>query len=216
MGARDIHVMVGIPSGDTWKAQTAKCVALMFSFFALHPVKGARTQKMSLLSLQSSMLSFSRETIVKKALQSDATHLLFIDSDMVFPMETANRLLSHQAPFVAANCTTRKFPTEAVAHTMEGERLVSLGKSGLEVVQHTGLAMALIECSVLKKLTQPLFLMDWVPALKAYCGEDVYFCQKLAEQGIRLYIDQDLSVKVKHVGSYLYGHEDIKDGENPE
>jgi len=216
MAARDIHVAVCIPSGDTWKAQTAKCVALMFSYFGLHRVKGARTQKMSLISMQSSMLSFSRELSVKKALQSGATHVLFIDSDMTFPMNVANRLLEHKKSFVGANCTTRKFPVETVAHTLGGERLISTGKHGLEEVQHVGLAVVLIDLEPVKKLSQPLFLMDWIPELKAYCGEDVYFCQKLVAEGEKLYIDHDLSVKVCHVGSYKYGHEDVIDGPDSE
>ena len=52
--------------------------------------------------------------------------------------------------------------------------------------------------------------------MKAYCGEDVYFCQKLVDAGARLYIDHDLSVQVQHIGSYSYGHEDLVDGSDSE
>jgi hypothetical protein len=51
--------------------------------------------------------------------------------------------------------------------------------------------------------------MDWIPQLKCYCGEDVYFCQKLVESGTDLWIDHELSRAVKHVGSYSYGHDDL-------
>jgi hypothetical protein len=214
MAGNHIHVAVCIPSGDTWKAKTAKCVALMFSYFALHRVKGAASQKMSLISMQSSMLSFSRELSTKKALQAEATHVLFIDSDMTFPMNTANRLLEHKKDFVAANCTTRQKPVETVAHSLKGERLDSRGKHGLEEVQHVGLAVTLVRTSVIKALRPPLFLMDWIPELQAYCGEDVYFCQKLVAKEVKLFVDHDLSVNVHHVGSYSYGHDDLEEADS--
>ncbi len=209
MRYKEYHVLVGVPSSGTWTAETAKCIALMFSHFSLYKVKGSTKQKISLLSIQASMLSTSREMMVKKAIDMDATHLMLIDSDMLLPMNTAKRFLELKRPFIAANCTTRKFPTETVGHTLDGERMISLGKSGVEEVQHVGLAVSMIEVAALKELTPPLFLMDWIPDLQTYCGEDVYFCQKLREKGYKLYIDHETSRLVKHVGKYNFGHEDV-------
>ena len=211
MAIKDYHVVVCIPSLGTWTAETGKSVAMLFSYFALHRVKGARSQKMSLITIQSSMLSWSRELSVKKALQSGATHILFIDSDMKFPMNMANKMLEEKKDFLAANCTTRAFPVETVAHTMDGERLDSRGSHGLVKVQHVGLAISMISRVALQKLRQPLFLMDWLPPLSCYCGEDVYFCQKLAAEGIDLWIDHDLSKAIQHIGTYAYGHGDLTD-----
>lgn len=191
-------------------------MALMFSDFAQRKVKGAHSQKMSIISSVGSMLSSLREIMVKKALQANASHILFIDSDMKFPMTTARRLLEHRKPFVAANCTTRAHPVVTVAHDMDGEAITSKGKHGLMKVQHVGLAVALIETEVLKALRQPLFLMDWIPSLRTYCGEDVYFCQKLVDAGVDLYIDHDLSRDIGHVGSYIYGHDDVAEAKAKE
>lgn len=209
MRIKDYHVLVGVPSTGYWTAETAKCVALMFSDFSLYKVKGAGKQKISLMSIQASMLCTSRQMMVAKALSIGATHLMFVDSDMLIPMDTARRLLERRKEFVAANCTTRKFPTEQVGHSLEGERLDSRGKHGLEEVQHVGLAVSMIETEVLRDLVPPLFLMDWIPSMQTYCGEDVYFCQKLVEKGVKLWIDHDVSQKVQHVGKYNYGHKDI-------
>ena len=208
---RGVNLTVCIPSTGTWTAETAKCVALMFSYFELHGIRGVHSKKISLIASTGSMLSSLRELMVKKALQSNTTHILFIDSDMKFPMDTVHRLLEHRKAFVAANCTTRAFPVETVAHDVDGEAIRSIGKTGLQEVQHVGLAVALIEVEVLKQLTPPLFLMDWIPPLKTYCGEDVYFCQKLSELGVRMWIDHDLSKRVKHVGTYEYGHDDVEE-----
>ena len=204
------NVVVCVPSTGTWTSDTSRCMALMFSHFAMYKVRGAHTQKLSLLSSDGSMLSSLRELMVKKVLGTNASHLLFIDSDMTFPKDTLKRLVEHRKPFVAANCTTRKHPVETVAHDLSGERVVSIGQAGLQEVQHVGLAVALIETEALKALRPPLFLMDWIPSLGTYCGEDVYFCQKLVESGVKLYIDHALSREIGHVGQYIYGHEDVE------
>lgn len=158
------------------------------------------------------MLCQNREAMTKTAMQSGCSHILFIDSDMIFPANTLERLLDANKPFVAANCTTRAEPVETVAHTLDGKRLQSWGKSGLVKVQHVGLAVALIAREVLEPLRQPLFLMDWIPPLQAYCGEDVYFCQKVRQAGFDLWVDHDLSKEIFHIGDRYFGHKDAQDG----
>lgn len=51
--------------------------------------------------------------------------------------------------------------------------------------------------------------MDWIPALGTYCGEDVYFSQKMAEIGVDLWIDHDISREISHVGKKKYSFDDI-------
>jgi len=204
-----VHVCVCVPNTGVWRSETACSMALMFSYFSLRGVKGAAKAKITILTAQGSMLSQSREILTAKVLSSDATHLLFIDSDMQFPMTTANDLLEKQQEFIAANCTTRTMPPKFVAHDLAGELLDSRGRHGIQKVQHVGLAVALIETQVFKRMYPPLYLMDWVPDMGVYCGEDVYFTQKLGEIGVQPYIDHDLSAKIKHVGHYAYSQEDI-------
>lgn len=155
------------------------------------------------------MLVRNRHEIVLKALKYDCTHLLFLDCDMKFPEDLVERLWSHDEDFVSANCTTRSFPTEPIAHGLDGERVSSLGKHGLEEVQHVGLAVSLIKTDVFKKMEPPLFQMEWIPDYMAYCGEDVYFCAKCNHAGVKVMIDHDVSQEIHHMGSYHYSYADI-------
>ena len=83
---RDLHVLIGIPSGATWQAQTAMDVALLANYFEQEPVfKESKTQKLTITNSRGSMLPQLRENLVKTAMEQGATHLLFIDSDMTFP-----------------------------------------------------------------------------------------------------------------------------------
>lgn len=182
----------------------------MFAHAAENRYVGASVQRLFLLTAESSMLSQSRQELVRKALQNGATHIMFIDSDMFFPPWTLQKLLEAKRSFVAANCTTRVEPVLATAHDFKNERIDSNGKSGLQQVQQVGLAISLIRKEVFDKIPPPHFLMDWIPDRKAYCGEDIYFTQLLQAHGFSTWIDHDLSLEIEHVGSRRYGFNDIK------
>lgn len=215
--ARDVNVCFCIPNMGVWTSETAKSVALSMLYFSLHPIPGFHNRKATLQRVEGSMLAQNRHLLVKKALQDrSVTHILFVDADMDFPMTVVPRLLVHRKPFVAANCTTRMEPILPVAFGMDGERVYSTGRHGLQQVIHVGLALALIEVDVFRRLTPPLFLQDWIPDNQNYCGEDVYLTQKMAERNIPCYVDHDLSVEVFHVGKYAYGHADVKEPKDGE
>jgi len=192
------------------RIETAKSLSLMFSFFSENKLAGnPLSQRSGILTCEGSMLSVVREMLVRKTLQTKrVTHMLWIDTDMEFPMHTIHSLYKHDKVFVAANCTTRSEPVLPVAHDLAGDRLYSKGKTGLQEVTHVGLAVALIQTEPLKSLRPPLFLMDWVPSMNTYCGEDVYFTQKLREAGHQIWIDHDLSQHIGHVGVKAYKHSD--------
>ena len=211
---RHPSILVCMPTMGFVRIETMKSMALMFSFFGENKLAGnPLSQRLALASVEGSMLCAQREMLVKKALQSKhVTHILFVDSDMDFPMNLIHRLFVHDKVYIAANCTTRAEPPLPVAHDLAGNRLHSKGKSGLEQVTHVGLAVALIQTEPLKALRPPLFLMDWIPEQKTYCGEDVYFSQKLVEQGHEIWIDHDVSQQVKHIGTKAYTHEQTVEG----
>lgn len=209
---KDIHLCVCVPSHGQWVADFGKSLAIAFAHFPQVRVKGVRSQKLSLLTISGSMLPFERHELTRNALQAGATHILFLDSDMSFPADTFIRLLEHDVPVVAANCTTRAKPVVTTsASAKNGQKVLSKGKHGLEEVLHTGLAVFLVRADVVKKLRPPLYMQEWIPHLKAHCGEDIYFCHKLREEaGVKVLVDHDLSVQVKHHGGCAFGHDDVE------
>jgi len=52
----------------------------------------------------------ARNWIVKEALKSECSHLLFLDSDMTFPSDILERLRSHNKKIIGASYYTRKEP----------------------------------------------------------------------------------------------------------
>jgi hypothetical protein len=165
---------------------------------------------MGIISIQGSMLSQQRHLCVSKACQTKrATHLAFIDSDMKFPRDTIHRLIQHDKDFVACNCTTRKDPIVPVAFDFDGNRISSVGRTGIEKVRQVGLAVSLLRLDALRKIRPPHFMQEWIPEAGYYCGEDVYFCQLAQASNLDIWVEHDLSREIKHVGSREWGYDDI-------
>jgi len=205
----DAKVTLAIPSGGEWKSATGVSSILLVNDFMQYGLPGLRTRSVHVNSTESSMLVNNRHNAVKTTLKHGATHLLFVDSDMRFPPWALRRLLSHDVPIVAANCTKRAFPVTGTALGFDGADLDSRGKKGLEAVRQVGAAFMLIRRDVLEKLRPPLFLMDWVDELNGYCGEDIYFSQLVQAAGFEMLVDHELSMYIGHVGSFTFGHNQI-------
>jgi len=188
-----------------------KSLVFLTSHFLKTKVKGYPSNEFVLLTVQGSMLVQSRHSLVRKALEEDCSHILFLDSDMKFPKTILNALLEDRKEIVAANCTTRSMPPVPVAHDLNGERLQSYGRVGLQKVQQTGLAVCLIQADVFKRLQPPFFSMEWIPECQAYCGEDIYFTQYAKEAaGVDCWINHTVSRDIKHIGSMAYGHDQVE------
>jgi hypothetical protein len=201
----DAKVAISVPSNGEWESGTAMSVAMLITDFMRFGLPGLRTRTVHLNSTESSMLVSNRHAAVRTALAHGASHLLFVDSDMRFPPWALRRLLYHDVPVVAANCTKRSFPVSGTALDFDGKEVDSRGKKGLEKVRQVGAAFMLIRRDVLEALKPPMFLMEWVPDIGGYCGEDVYFCQLVQNAGFDVLIDHELSMYIGHIGKCTYG-----------
>ena len=137
-----------------------------------------------------------RERATDAALKANCTHLLYLDSDMRFPATTALELLARDQPIVAANYTQRKPPFQPVAVpslAYPSDRLYTEAEStGLEQVEAVGLGVFLIQANVVQNIPRLRF-GNRTP-------EDLYFCMQIKSLGVPIWIDQDLSQQVTHIG----------------
>jgi hypothetical protein len=192
-------------------AKFGRSLAVMTSYFSTMKLGESKSQKLTIATVESSMLCSNREKLVTQALRGDASHVLFLDCDMQFPPDTAHRLLLWEKDFICAAYPTKSEPATSVAIDLEGKKVRSTAKWGVQKIQHGGLGVCLINTECIKRLTPPLFLMDWIPGdIQNYCGEDVYFSQKMADIGVDLWVDHDLSNEIGHVGFKTYTFDDVK------
>lgn len=161
------------------------------------------------------LLMQQRQTLAELALDRDATHVLWLDSDMRFPPDLIGRLLAHDVDFVAANCSKRKEPVEPTAMDLEFNRIwPDPDVEGLQEVSVVGFAVVMMKADMLRGVGSPWFEAQWLPSKGYFAGEDMYFCKKANEAGYKLWIDHDLSWEIQHVGSKGYSMIDcVQEGE---
>lgn len=208
-------VMIAIPSGSDWKADFGMSLAGLIASINKPLRKGKQIEMLRLWNTKGSILSRSRQTLVEKAQEEKVSHILFLDSDMVFPEWTLHRMLDLELMVVAANCATKQLPSTPTARhydpmTRAGEQVYSNGTEKLiEEVWRVGTGVMLINMKVFDKVPSPWFDITWNEALQDYTGEDWNFCKKLQDAGIPIHIDHVLSQHIGHVGSYTFTHNDV-------
>src|SRR3990167_7837465 len=98
-----IKLAIAIPSTGTIKSQTVFSLCRMLKDFP---------HEYTVLFHEGSMLHVMRNRLVQKAIDEKCTHLLFVDSDMMFEKDSAIRLLKRNKDIIGANCHRKKLPLE--------------------------------------------------------------------------------------------------------
>ena len=162
------------------------------------------------------LLVNQREQLVQMAKDAGSTHILWLDSDMMFPANTAHQLLKHGAPIVAANYVTRQYPHKTVAYTDTSSWnnfLINTKDSTEKLISvvAVGMGCMLTSMQVFEKLELPYFQTTWNPDTKDHVGEDFTFCYNAANAGYKILIDNDLSLNIQHLGTFAFTHSMVHD-----
>ena len=147
-----------------------------------------------------SVISQSRIDLANEALSNGCTHILWLDSDIHFPSNVFQKLISHKKDIVAAQYSTRYSPYQTVAFTNPddiSERLKA--RDGLHKVWAVGMGCMLTSAEVYNQLPKPWFTHEYNKNLDKFSGEDIYFCNQAMHHGIEVYIDTD--IKLAHYGT---------------
>lgn len=156
----------------------------------------------------STILLTQRERLALEAQSIGSEYMLWLDSDMVFPPTTAMRLLAHEQDIVAANYVRRQPPYKGVAYPVIGDWQNPLPyepQDELAEVEGTGMGCFLMKTAILDEIPQPWFEFGWTPQSNDHLGEDIILCQKMAECGYRIFIDTQLSMEMRHLGTWAFG-----------
>ena len=151
------------------------------------------------------LIHIGRSEIVRQALNFGCEYLFFLDDDMIIPQNTIVRLYKYKKDFVTALAFMRTEPFKPCIYkgkTSDNKWLESYGyKEGLVEIDASGLSCSLINMKVIKTLLQEkgkeikdrggLFHINRF-------GEDMNFCEDLAEIGVKLYCDTNLIID--HLG----------------
>jgi hypothetical protein len=201
-----MKIAICIPSRDTVHAGFALCLSKLT----------ARLQKDNidfevLLNL-GSVIASQRNQLVQTAIDKNFTHILWLDSDMHFPASVVDKLLKHDKDVVAAAYTTRVKPQRSVAFLDEYDLDKRLSATfGLHKVFAVGLGCMLTNIEIYKTLPKPWFQYLWDEQLQELCGEDIYFCKQLKDNGFMVWVDGEVSEMVAHFGTKAFMMKDVNE-----
>lgn len=175
--------------------------------FATSLLEMIKPQQHGVIVRQGSLVDASRNEIVKLFLQHPVgfTHLLFLDSDMIFPHDTIVKLIEANAPVASGLCYTRTPPmipcvferTQNAENAVWKKGTAPLSENQSQVIDGAGTGCLLIRRDVFEQLSFPWFAIEWHGEKQR--GEDLYFAEKCFEKNIQTKIHT--GVITQHINS---------------
>jgi hypothetical protein len=193
-----------IPVRDSLHSSFAYCLAQLTSHLTKNNIE------FKLYFENGSIISDQRYRLVLSAMQDNCTQILWLDSDMLFPVSIYQRLNEHNKLAVAATYSTRTKPYRNTAFASD-KFDTGVNKSGLHPVYSVGMGLMLTDISIFSVIPRPWFQVTWSDKYETFTGEDVYFCSQLHNYEYKLYVDFDLSKRCGHIGSIAIKMENIDD-----
>lgn len=156
------------------------------------------------------LIANQRHELVKCAQEWEATHLMFIDSDMSFDPLHVVRLLDFEEDIVGAAYSKRVEPLITTAWT-EIDNWDSWVDPTKQTDSHIkvaamGLGFCLIKMSVFEELDLPWFQLGFTNG--QYTGEDIEFFRKCGEYNIDIWLDVQTTCEIGHLGIKNYKVDD--------
>lgn len=205
---QDVRVVVAIPAYTSVCTDMARMLAMLMFHVGHFPPPGLRW--IAIETQSSSNLPELRHHLARNAMvEHNATHILWIDSDMTFPPDSLHRLLAHGKQIVGCNYARRQGTHFSTARDLE-RKPMDPNRTGLQQASVIGFGVLLTSVDVFAgEYEMPLFAHH---DENGYCTEDVTFCNKVRARGHDVWVDHDLSRQVCHIGSATLSYYDLLQG----
>ena len=171
-----------------------------------------------------SLVSRARNTLTASFLKTDCTHLLFIDSDLIFSPDTVRRLIAHDKEVIGGFYPKKKQgAVEWVCNSfVEGQQPPQ--PDGLQSLRYMGTGFLMVRRSVFEQMIEkygatiayhpdpaphtteydiwPVGPYTDAKGFTRYLSEDWYFCQRWLDMGGTVW--GDTHIHLHHVGQAVY------------
>ena len=170
------------------------------------------------IHVSGSLLVRERNDLVKEFLETDATHMLCIDSDIGWDPLCIKKLLDYNEDFVAALYPARGQRTFLFRGIYEGEeKRMIVSKKRLLEMEYIPAGFMLLRRCVLEKMIETFPELYYEPKseelkhTKGHClfdtevwngefwGEDYVFCRRARQAGFKIWIDP--AIAIDHAGT---------------
>jgi hypothetical protein len=158
---------------------------------------------------EGALVDEARNHLVRVAFETnpDVTHLMWIDSDVVPPPDTLERLLGHDKQIVGGIYHQKELPHHPLVYDLDPYRLVESSFSGGELrkVGGIGLGCALVRAETYKLMSQHFQDIRW-HELSYGTGEDVHFFERCRKIGVEVWLDP--TIRCGHVRDQMLTSDD--------
>ena len=196
-----MKLMIAIPTQDYIQCKFVECLS------GLQKHLMAEGIDFDVVFRTGALVYDSREQIAARARLDNYTHVLWLDSDMVFPPDVFDRLNAHGKDFVTGICHARRKPYRSALFVRLLPEAVRYSRTTypdeLFQIAGSGLACALTSVHLLREVKRKHGIL-FLPSLAF--GEDLAFCLRATECGIDLFADPN--VQIKHISHIEIGSED--------
>jgi hypothetical protein len=138
-----------------------------------------------------------RNMSAKAALEYECDYLMFIDDDVIVPLDSLEKLIEADCDIAAGWTIIRGHPFENMAFKFDEKKNFTHYNwergPGLVDVDAVGFSCALIKVDLLKKVQPPFFVTG------PYNTEDIYFCVKARDAVPDCSIVVDSAIETAHI-----------------
>lgn len=162
--------------------------------------------------IEGSLVYDARNEFCRRAVQNGFDYIMFIDSDMVFPLKVVDKLLALNADVATAVCYGRTGKHEPQVYkemkpSTWYRKYVIVDRctdvEGVFPIKACGMACCLIKTSLIKKM----YKHNWNPFDPfGHLGEDFSFCARARR--LKAKILADGSMTIGHIGVKAFTKED--------
>ena len=197
-----MKLLIGIPTMDFVHVEFMKCLCAL--------IQRLRDDKVDFdLDINSGTLVYlARERIAHRAINEEYTHVLWLDSDMIFNTSILDDLMFSGKGFVTGIYhARRKGYASCIFKSIEINKIERFDEYPRETfeIAGCGFGCVLVEAEILKAVC--LNKGTCFTPLKSL-GEDIAFCKRAREMGYKLYCEPSVVCgHIGHIAIYPEDHE---------
>lgn len=172
-----MKLLIGIPCLDQINVSFVRCLRALEARLRKDGIEH------DVIFASGTLVYLAREKIVEKAVKEKFTHVLWIDSDMVFAEDVFEKLAQVDAPFVCGLFRSRHEPYGFVIFDKANHAIEIAPKYPFKIVT-SGFGGVLTETALLEAVAKANGGRCFTPTVKY--GEDYQFCERVRDLGARL------------------------------
>ena len=195
-----MKLLIAIPAFDNIPTRFAECLTALVQRLDRDGVP------VDVKFLTGTLVYAARDKLALHAIQNDYTHVLWLDSDMIFDDELLYDLQFSHKDFVSGIARSRRPPyCSCLFSDLSTIQRIEDYPNDTFRVAGCGFACVLIKTEILKAVRERYYTC-FLPL--SDLGEDLAFCKRASECGYAIWAEP--AVKVGHIGQIVIYPDDVQ------